>query len=168
MPTQHVAAEPSVQWEPVPIVEPDSLLSHLHELHTAIATRAYELSEERGHLPGNDWDNWFRAEAEFLRPVAVHVSESEGAISVIAQVLGFSGDELQISVEPFRLIVAGKKKGGPEFTGTKTIYVDWVPDEILRVVPLPAEVIPTRAIAKTQAGLLEVEIPKMRLIPWPA
>ena len=57
--------------------------------------------------------------------------------------------------------MAGKKRGGPEFTGTKTIYIDWSPDEILRIVPLPSEVLPTRAIAKTQAGLLEIDMPKV-------
>jgi HSP20 family molecular chaperone IbpA len=168
MPTEVFVAEPRVAWESVKIVAPASLLSRLQEVHDAVQARAYELSEARGRVEGDDWEDWFRAEAEFLRPVAVHVSESHDAIRVIAQVLGFCTDELQIAVEPYRVIVAGKKKAGPEFTGTKTVYVDWSPDEILRIVPLPAEVIPTRAIAKTQAGLLEVNIPKVHLVPWPA
>jgi len=168
MPTEVVAAEPRVTWESVKIVAAASLLSRLQEVHEAIQVRAYELCEARGRTEGDDWKDWFRAEAEFLRPVVVHVTESDDAITVLAQVLGFSAGELQIAVEPYRVIVAGKKKAGPEFTGTKTVYVDWSPDEILRIVPLPAEVIPTRAIAKTQAGLLEVNIPKVHLVPWPA
>ena len=156
-----IGAEPSVAWESVRIVAPGKLLSRLQDVHDAISARAYEICEARGCVPGDDWEDWFRAEAEFLRPVAVHVSESEDAITVIAQVLGFSADELEIAVEPYRVIVAGKKKGGPEFTGTKTIYIDWSPDEILRIVPLPSEVFPTRAIAKTQAGLLEIDMPKV-------
>ena len=157
-----IGAEPSVAWESVRIVAPRKLLSRLQNVHDAISARAREICEERGCLPGEDWEDWFRAEAEFLRPVDVHVSESEDAITVTAQVLGFCADELEITVEPYRIILAGKKQGGPEFTGTKTIYIDWSPDEILRIVPLPSEVLPTGAIAKTQAGLLEIDLPMVR------
>ena len=162
MVTQEVAAEPSVAWDSVRIVAPGTLLSRLQEVHDAISARANEICEARSCVPGDDWQDWFTAEAEFLRPVAVHVTESDNAVTVMAQVIGFSADELEIAVEPYRVIVAGKKKAGPEFTGTKTIYIDWSPDEILRIVPLPAEVFPTRAIAKTQAGLLEIDLPKVR------
>ena len=94
-----------------------------------------------------------------LRPVAVHVSPSQDVITVIAQVLGFGADELEVAVVPLRVIIAGKKIATPEFTGTKVIYIDWSPDEILCIVPLPSEVFPGGSIAKAQAGLLEIEMP---------
>jgi len=107
MPTKEMIAEPSVVWDSVRIVAPGTLLSRLEDVHAAIQTRAYELCEARGRTPGEDWSDWFRAEAEFLRPVAVHVSESEDAITVIAQVPGFSAGELEIAVEPYRAAAGG-------------------------------------------------------------
>ena len=159
MTTQVARAEPSVAWETVRIVAPGGLLARWQQVYDAIAARAYEMFEARGCVHRQDWDDWLRAEAEFLRPVAVHVSQSQDAITVIAQVLGFGADELEVAVEPLRVLIAGKKQASPEFTGTKAIYIDWSPDEILCMVPLPSEVFPGGAIAKTQAGLLEIDMP---------
>ena len=133
-------------------------------IHNAIARRAYELFEARDYHHGHDQEDWFRAEAEFLRPVPVHISEFEDHLTVLAQVLGFSAEELQISIEPYRVILAGKKALAPEVTPGKVIYVDWSPDQILNVVALPARVVPDKAVAAVHAGLLELDLPKR--VPW--
>lgn len=37
------------------------------EREILVAQTAYLLAEKRGFAPGNEWEDWFRAEAEVLR-----------------------------------------------------------------------------------------------------
>ncbi len=139
----------------------EDLRWEMQPVQLAIARRAYELFEKRGGEHGHDWEDWFRAESELLRPVSVSMSESDDRISVRANVLGFEGNELKVSVEPQRITILGKK----ELTATaseegKTEYIDRVPDQILHTIDLAADVIPEAAVVELQAGLLKFELPK--------
>lgn len=126
-----------------------------------IARRAYELFEERGCEHGHDREDWFRAEAELLRPVSVSMSESDDRISVRANVLGFEGNELKIGVEPRRVTILGKKEmSATETEGGKIEYIDWVPDQILQLIDLATEVVPEGSVVELKAGLLKLELPK--------
>jgi hypothetical protein len=72
----------------------EDLRWEMQEAQLAIARRAYEFFETRGREHGHDWEDWFRAESELLRPVSVSTSESKDRISVRANVLGFEENEL--------------------------------------------------------------------------
>lgn len=74
---------------------------------------------------GHDWEDWFRAESELLRPVSVAISESEERISVRVNVFGFDEHELKVGIEPRRVTILGKKEtseteseGGKSSTST--------------------------------------------------
>ena len=82
---------------------PDDLRWEMQEVQLAIARRAYELFETRSCEHGHNWEDWFRAESELLRPVSVTMSESEYRISVRANVLGFEENELKVSIAPRRI-----------------------------------------------------------------
>jgi Protein of unknown function (DUF2934) len=60
----------------LPIVSPDELFSKTKNLIDSIAVRAYDLFERRGREHGRDWEDWFRAEAELLRPVEIKLNDS--------------------------------------------------------------------------------------------
>ncbi len=151
----------TIDYEPVPLVSQDALSLRGKELDEAIRARAREIYESRGCAPGHELDDRLRAESEYLRPVRVDVSESDCKITILAQVLGFGADELQVGVGSDHVIIAGKKRSSPEFTGTKDIYVDWSPDEIFKTVWLRCAIDPATAIARVHAGLLEVHIEKL-------
>ncbi len=51
--------------------DPENLRSVMQDVQIGIARRAYELFEARGLQHGHDWEDWFRAESELLRPVPV-------------------------------------------------------------------------------------------------
>ena len=149
-----VAREP----EELIFCQPADLASRI-QVREHIARRAFERFQARGCEHGRDWQDWLEAEAEFLRPVTVELQEDCDKIVVRAGVLGFQARELQAAVEPRRLIIAGKKDIVPE-TGDKVFYVDWSPDEILRVIELPADVVPASANAKLVAGVVEFTFAK--------
>jgi HSP20 family protein len=146
---------------PICPVDPDTLQWIAQETQLEIARRAYELFEMRGGEHGHDWDDWFRAESEVLRPVSVAVTENQEQFSIRANVLDFDHNELKISIEPRRVTIFGKKKlGAMETEGGKLEHIDWYPDQILRTIELPSTVDPRRAVIGLRTGVLSFELPK--------
>ncbi|MGH9432194.1 MAG: DUF2934 domain-containing protein, partial [Terriglobia bacterium] len=79
-------------------------------LYDSIARRAFEIFESNGRSFGNDLQDWFQAESELLHPVHIEMTESDEGFNVRAEVPGFSPKELEISVEPRRLTITGKRE----------------------------------------------------------
>ena len=157
------SAKESHQTQPEPASRllrrhnPDDLRWEMQQVELGIARRAYELFEARGYEHGHDWEDWFRAESELLRPVSVTMSESEDRTSVRANVLGFEASELKVSIEPRRIAILGEKA----LSATKaTDQAGFYPDQIMQVIDLAAEVTAENASVEWQAGLLKFELPK--------
>lgn len=64
--TSDTAATRSRRERPGPTVTPEAVFLDSSLFHEAIAARAYELFQARGGQHGNDWADWFRAEAEVV------------------------------------------------------------------------------------------------------
>lgn len=157
--SQPTASRPAATL--LPLRNPEQLRWEMQELQLAIARRAYELFEARGREHGHDWEDWFRAESELLRPISVSMSESEDRVSVRANVLGFNENELRVSVEPRQITIRGTKEvSATETEGGKIEYIDWSPDQILKVIDLPTEVLPESSVVELQAGVLHFELIK--------
>jgi len=140
---------------------PEDLQREMQQLELAIGRRAYELFEARGREHGHDWEDWFRAQSELLRPVSVTISESEDRISVRANVLGFEANELKVGIEPRRITVLGEKAPSATKTeGGNTQAVAWYPDQILQIIDLENDVAVDNAVVEWQGGLLKFELPK--------
>jgi len=140
---------------------PESLHWQMQEVQLAIARRAYELFEARGREHGHDWEDWFRAESELLRPVSVSLSESDDRISVRANVFGFEANELSVGIEPRRLTILGKKETRATASqGSKVEYIDWCPDQTLSLIDLETEILPETSSVELDAGVLKFELPK--------
>lgn len=144
------------------LTNPEDLRQEIQLVQLAIARRAYELFEAGTREHGHDWEDWFRAESELLRPVSVSIMELEDRIRVQANVLGFAENELKVSIESHCLTILGKKEvSATETEGGKLEYIDWHPDQILQCIDLAADVIPGSSMVRLQAGLLEFELPKV-------
>lgn len=59
---------------------------------------------------GNDLDDWLRTESELLCPISIAMSESKDCVNVRANVAGFGRSEIEVSVEPGRVMILGKKR----------------------------------------------------------
>lgn len=142
--------------------DPASVQRDVQQVQLTLARRAYELFEARGREHGHDWEDWFRAESELLRPVSFSLSQSRDRIRVRANVLGFAGNELRVSIEPQRVTILGKKDvSAPEIEGSKNVYVDLYPDTILHFIELASAVAPEAARIELQGGMLQLELPKV-------
>jgi HSP20 family protein len=160
MPEKALATQPARGLTILKFKEIDKVFDHVKEITDSIARRAFELFESKGREFGRDLENWFKAETELLHPVHVKVSESDEALQVQAEVPGFSAKELEVSVEPRRLTITGKRETKEEHKTKKTICSERCADQILRVIELPAEVETLKVKAILKDGLLELAMPK--------
>lgn len=142
------------------VAKEDDFFNRIQRVHDATARRAFELFDGNGHIFGNDLEDWFRAESELLHPVHVDVSETDEGLNVQAEVPGFTPKELEVSVEPRRVTIMGKRETKEERKTKKTVYKERCSDEILRVVELPAEINTDKVKATLENGVLSLEMPK--------
>ena len=161
MPEKSTAAQPAPEPTGLKLVEPKSLLERINQIHETIARRAFEFFEHDGGPFGHELDHWFRAESEMLHPVHMSISESDEALIVQAEVPGFNAHELQISLEPRRLTISGKRETTKEDKKKgKTIYTERCSNELLRLIDLPSEIDASKSTATLKNGVLELYLPK--------
>jgi len=144
------------------IVPADKLYDQMRETFDAVARRAFEIFETNGARFGHELDDWLRAEGELLHPVHLDVSEADDAVTVRAEVPGFGPDDVEISVEPRRITISGKRESTEEKHKGKHVYSEHCSDRILRVADLPAEVDVSKADSKAtyDRGVLTIVLPK--------
>ncbi len=149
------------------------LLERFDEVYDSIARRAFELFKGNGQSAGHELDDWLRAEAELLHPVRLDIAESDGDITVRAEVPGFVAKDLEIKVEPHRLSIAGRREIREE-KHCRKLHSEWCTDQILRVVDLPMDVDTAKVNANLKDGVLTIDLPKapharaIRIEPRPA
>ncbi len=158
--------KPQTQLEtitPTPFfVEAERLLNEFEQLQRSIGQRAFDLFDLNGRIVGRELEDWFQAEAEFLRPLPLEVTETDTTVTVRAEVPGFTEKDVQISVEPHRLILRGNKEltDRKEEEG-KVVWTERTAKNFFRAIPLNAEVDPS-GVKMTQAdGILTLTLPKI-------
>jgi len=155
------ATQTALEPTQVKIVEPRTMLERFNRLSEEISRRAYQIFQGNGNAFGHDLEDWFKAESEILHPVHLRVAEKDGAISVEAEVPGFTASELEVSLDGGRLTISGNKETKDEQRKGKTIYQEQCSEQLLRVIDLPAEVDSAKAAATLRNGVLEITIPKV-------
>lgn len=142
------------------VAKEGDFFDRVQRMQDAIACRAFEIFEGDGGPFGQDLEHWFKAESELLHPVHIEVTESDEGLNVQAEVAGFSPKELDISVEPRRLTITGKRETKEERKKGKSLYKEQCSNEILRVVDLPVEINAEKVKATLENGLLTLEMAK--------
>ncbi len=154
------ALQPATTAVPVKQAESMNLSDQIQQVYDSIARRAFEIFENNGRWFGRDLDDWFKAESELLHPVHLEIAEADNSLTVQAEVPGFTTKELEINVEPTRLVITGKHEAKEESNKGKTVYSERYAKEIMRVVDLPAEIDTSKANATLKDGILTIELPK--------
>jgi HSP20 family molecular chaperone IbpA len=148
------------------LASPDELIEHAQDVSNEIARRAYELFEKRGGAHGNDWDDWFLAQSQLLKPVNFHLMETDDHFIAHAEVPGFSPHEIRVSVEPHRVRICGKAETPDQPNDGEAVMYSLghslLPAEhIFHVAELPAEVDPSKANVAFKDGKLEIVMQKV-------
>jgi hypothetical protein len=147
--------------EPVPIQLRciSDLSGRGKEIHELIARRAYAIYEGRGHIPGHDVEDWLQAESEVVLPLCLGYMEENGDLRADIGIRKSELPQLQLCIEPFRLIVSGKRAEERPDQGCSE-HSSEGPVQIFQAMDLPFQVEPAGAKATFANGLLEIRIPK--------
>jgi HSP20 family protein len=144
----------------VNLVSMHELFEHTQDVFNLIAKRAYDIFENRGHVHGNDREDWFLAESELLTPVKFHLSESGERLTARAEVPGFHRQEIKVSLEPRRLSISGKTEPLKNYKSEKHPHSHRRAHLMFHVIDLSCEVDLSKAKASFNDGRLEVVMPK--------
>lgn len=140
----------------------DLLLKEMAEWSNRVAQRAYEYFAASGFTNGHDLDDWFKAERDLLKPVALDVADAGDKFVVTAEVPGFNAEDLDISVNGRHLSIEGNhetvedKKAKDE----NIVCHERGVAQIYRVVELPAAILGDQAHGELRNGILELKLPK--------
>ncbi len=138
----------------------DTFVQRMQQISATIKHRAYDLFQARGANHGHDREDWFRAESELLTPVETKLDEADGGFTVRADVPGFSAKDVEVLVEPMRLIIHAKKQEVSQQQTGNSVRQEQVSNEILRTVDLPNEIDPDHTTATIKNEVLEVALPR--------
>ena len=135
-------------------------IDRFQQVFDSIEQRAFDIFNNNGRWFGHDLSDWFQAESEILHPVHLGIAETDEALTVRAEVPGFTAKELDIQIEGDRLTIAGKHESKEESTKGKTIYSEKCAKEIFRSIALPSDVDGSKVNATLKDGVLNLELPK--------
>jgi HSP20 family protein len=161
MPEKPAAAvQTALSRPPVKAAKPKNMIERMDRLYDTISRRAYDLFEKDGRVDGHDLSHWLEAEREFLHPVHIQMEETDTQFVVHAELPGFTASDIEVSVEPRRVTITGKRESKQEDKTGNAIYMEQCSDEIFRTMLLPTEVNTTKVTAALKDGVLNVQLPK--------
>jgi HSP20 family protein len=140
--------------------ETENTFDRMQQAHDSIAKRAFEIFANNGRWFRHDLSDWLEAESELLHPVHLEIADTDEALTVRAEVPGFTAKELDIHVDRNLLTIAGKHESKEESKKGKTIYSERCAKEILRSIYLPSDVDGSQVNATLKNGVLNIDLPK--------
>ncbi|HTP69038.1 MAG TPA: Hsp20/alpha crystallin family protein [Dongiaceae bacterium] len=151
---------------PVPYDEFEAFPKHVEEFFDLIARRPFELLEKRPLLFGRELEHLWKTEPELLRPLFLKLYETEENLIVRAEVPGYTDRELNITCEPWRLTITGKKeiKEEPRMEKREEMPIYTERANIYKTVKFPVEVKADNVKATLRHGILEVTLPKAEVV----
>jgi HSP20 family molecular chaperone IbpA len=146
----------------VKLVAADVLLNRKNEIRNVIARRAYELFEGHSSTNGHDIDDWIEAKVEVVREYRHDLKKSAEAVVFKAELpCSFTTDQLNVSVEPRRLMLSGETELEVIRGGDTPAHMEKRTQRIFGVEELPVDVDPSRATAKLKGDMLEIVMPRV-------
>ncbi|MGH9502852.1 MAG: Hsp20 family protein [Terriglobales bacterium] len=157
-PKSQITKQPAV----LKLVDGDPFFQRMSEVYDSLALRAYELFDGGGRHDGHDLEDWLRAESEMSHSTPVEVEEADNELIVRADMPGLLDKNIEVRVEPRRLIICGKREQSRQENKGRTLYNERKSDLVFRMLDLPEEVDPDHVTANLQDGRLEISLPKAR------
>ena len=141
-------------------VEAEKLLERIAEFTKLTSQRAYEYFLNRSDQFGSHFDDWVKAEMDFLRPAPIEITETADNINVRAAVPGFKPEEIEISIKDALMIMSGETKSEEKKEDEKTFLNEWRSNHFCRQVVLPSEVETDGVEATLKDGILNLTLKK--------
>ncbi len=91
----------------------------------------------------------------------IEISSDDDEVKVVAEVPGYTADDIDIRLEPTRLVIRGNVESEQEEQHQGLSYSERISNEIFRAVYLPTQVDSENANAVIRDGILEITLPRI-------
>jgi len=122
----------------------------------AIARRAYERFEQRGGEHGYHNEDWLEAERELTRPLAWALVEEPDGFRLIAEVPGFTADQVKLYAAGNLLMLEAHMQSDSRLAGLGHVQIG---RDVVQFIPMPDGVSVSRAKLDVEHGILQVQMP---------
>lgn len=129
---------------------------------SAVAWRAFQISQDGGFAPGHVVENWKRAEAEVVSPLCAGLMMASDRILVTTSATRFKEGAIEICAAPRRLIIFGRPRKCAARLRQQEDHSDLQGHGIVDILNLSVEIDPSRVTARFSQRMLEIELPKVR------
>ncbi|MBZ0169075.1 heat shock protein Hsp20 [Candidatus Methylomirabilis lanthanidiphila] len=137
-----------------------SLLSELLEIEHRVSERAHELFREYGCQAGRECEYWLQAEKELLWRPCAELVETDGELRASFALAGLTAKHVKVLVEPNHLTVRAATTHEDRKEEGTCHFCEFHRGELYRSMALPSPVIPEKAQAEMNEGMLTVVLPK--------
>jgi HSP20 family molecular chaperone IbpA len=137
------------------IVSEDQSTAFQDKARQRVAERAYDIYQNSGGQPGNDYEHWIQAENEVLQR-GIEVRESGSWLAFNASIPDSSADNVQICLTPTSVMVCAEKS---ETAGDASAQVS-AQREIFLTHDLTTEIEPSTASATLKDEKLTIMVKK--------
>jgi HSP20 family protein len=121
-----------------------------------IRQRAFSLFEQRGDLPGLDWEDWLLAEHEVLGSASAELLESDKELRLRIAVPGVESKDVTVTATPESLIVQAHASHRHSAADGEIRFCEFSEDALCRQFGLPALIDVNTVSASLEKGVLNV------------
>ena len=130
------------------------------DLFDHVRRRAFELFQSRGGAPGNDMEDWLRAEGEVFQVPRMELAERDEEFQLQIAVPGFDSKDIRVTALPDAVIVEGETTHQHRETKGHVRICEFGERRVFREIPLPEPVDLEHVSATLDKGLLEIHAAK--------
>jgi HSP20 family molecular chaperone IbpA len=142
--------------------QPHPLLQKTIDLVERVRTRAFELFEKRGAVPGNELDDWLQAEKEIFDVPDMEIAEHEAEFELHLAWPGFQAKNIRVAALPDMAIVVGEAAHQHSHTNGAGDFCEHSERRVFRQIPLPGPVDVDHVSATFDKEVLQVRVAKAR------
>jgi HSP20 family molecular chaperone IbpA len=121
-----------------------------------IQQRAFSHFEERGELPGLDWDDWLLAEHEVLGSASAELLESDKEWKLRVAVPGVESKDVTVTTTPESIIVQANARHRHSEADGEIRFCEFSEDNLCRQFGLPSPIDVNSVSATLDKGMLNI------------
>jgi|KBSMisStandDraft_5_1062788.scaffolds.fasta_scaffold17916_5 HSP20 family molecular chaperone IbpA len=121
-----------------------------------IRQKAFNFFEQRGSLPGLEWDDWLLAEHAVLGPSSAELLENDKELKLRIAVPGVEPREVTVTATPESLIVQANATRTHSGTDGEIRFCEFGEDKWCRQFSLPSRIDVNAVSASLDKGMLRI------------
>ncbi len=125
-----------------------------------IRKKAFEMFERRGGNPGQELDDWLRAERDLFWVPPAELAETDKELQITVAVPGFDPKEVHVTAQPGEILVRGNHGYHLERKEKGVYYSEFNDKELYRRFEVTQPIDVDRVTANVENGILTVKAPK--------